>query len=84
MEELTIGEVADRTGTLKRLARSLSSTGGTLAARVAVLGLADVELEPWEDIDDPAGGEVEVFHRCAAEIHSLLEILRPCFQGVPA
>src|SRR5215510_8520343 len=64
-------EAAARTGTLKRLARDLPQREGSLGARVAALGLADLELEEWEDVDDPAGGEAEVFHRCANEIHAL-------------
>ena len=75
-------EAADRTGTLKRLARDLPAGTGPLAERVAALGLRDVTLEPWEDVDDPAGCEVEVFHQCAAEIHALLAELRPVLEGV--
>ena len=77
-------EAAARTGTIKRLARDLPSASGSLAERVASLRLAEVELEVWEDVDDPAGGEPEVFHRCAEEIHELLGALRPVFEGVPA
>ncbi len=75
-------DAADRTGTLKRLARDLPLGAGSLTERVAALGLQDVALEPWEDVDDPAGGEVEVFHQCAVEIHSLLVQLRPVLGGV--
>jgi protein-tyrosine-phosphatase len=77
-------EAAARTGTLKRLARDLPAASGTLAERVASLQLAEVALEPWEDVDDPAGGDPEVFHRCAVEIHELLSTLRPVLQQVPA
>jgi protein-tyrosine-phosphatase len=73
---------ASRTGTLKRLARDLPGTSGTLAERVASLHLAEVELELWEDVDDPAGGTPEVFHDCAVEIHELLSELRPVWEGV--
>jgi len=75
---------AARTGTLKRLARDLPGAPGTLSERVASLRLSEVELEAWEDVDDPAGGEPEVFHRCAVEIHELLSRLRPVLEGVPA
>jgi protein-tyrosine phosphatase len=75
-------EAAARTGTLKRLARDLPTTTGTFAERVASLHLADVELEPWEDVEDPAGGTPEVFHDCALEIHELLSSLRPVWEGV--
>jgi len=77
-------DAADRTGTLKRLARDLPGAAGTLAERVASLRLSEVELEAWEDVDDPAGGDPEVFHRCAVEIHEHLSTLRPLFEGVPA
>jgi protein-tyrosine-phosphatase len=77
-------KAAPRTATLKRLARDLPATSGTFAERIAALHLADVELEPWEDVDDPAGGTPEVFHDCAVEIHELLTVLRPVWEGVAA
>lgn len=77
-------EAAARTGTLKRLARDLPGGSGSLTERVAALHLDDVVLEPWEDVDDPAGGEPEVFHQCAVEIDQLLSALRPVLVGVPA
>jgi hypothetical protein len=39
------------------------------------LHLATVELEAWEDVDDPAGGELEDFQGCAAEIVELVALL---------
>jgi protein-tyrosine phosphatase len=77
-------DAAARTGTLKRLARDLPGGSGSLAERVAALGLAAVELEPWEDVEDPAGGTPEVFHACAVEIHELLSALRPVWEGIAA
>jgi protein-tyrosine-phosphatase len=77
-------EAAARTGTLKRLARDLPRGTGSLAERVAALRLDEVVLEPWEDVEDPAGGEPEVFHQCALEIHELLAVLRPILVAVPA
>jgi protein-tyrosine phosphatase len=77
-------DAAPRTGTLKRLARDLPGASGSLAERVASLHLHEVELEPWEDVDDPAGGTPEVFHECALEIHELLSTLRPVWEGVAA
>ena len=65
---------ADRTATLPRLVRDLSVVG-TLSDRVAALGLADVEVEPWEEVIDPAAGDQAVFDACAAEIHLLVEAL---------
>ena len=76
-------EVADRTATLKRLVRDLPATAGALHERVAALGLADVDLEDWEDVEDPAGGDVDVYHECAREIDELLALLRPYLHGAP-
>ncbi|HEX6475807.1 MAG TPA: hypothetical protein VF005_00925 [Acidimicrobiales bacterium] len=66
---------ASRTATLRRLCRDLPGLSGTLQERVAVLRLDQVELEPWEDVDDPAGGELEDFQGCAAEIVELVALL---------
>jgi len=66
-------EAAARTATLKRLVRDLpAAEGATLAEKLAGLGLAEVELEDWEDVDDPAGAELPVFLACAHEIQDLL------------
>ena len=70
-------EAAARTGTLKRLARDLPATTGAFADRVASLHLDDVALEPWEDVEDPAGGDLPEFEACAAEIQGLLQPLAP-------
>ncbi|MEY2454450.1 MAG: protein arginine phosphatase [Acidimicrobiaceae bacterium] len=64
---------AGRTATLKRLCRDLSAGEAPLADRVAALGLADVELEDWEEVVDPGGGEVEVFVECAHEVFGLVQ-----------
>jgi protein-tyrosine phosphatase len=74
-------EVAARTATLKRLSRDLPARSGTLEERIASLALADVELEAWEDVADPAGGDVDVFHQCAEEIELLLAPLAPLLRG---
>ena len=42
---------------------------------MAALRLAEVELEPWEDVDDPAGGDLPEFEACAREIHDLVAVL---------
>jgi protein-tyrosine-phosphatase len=39
--------------------------------------LQDVELEVWEDVSDPAGGDIEVFLACAREIADLLHQVIP-------
>jgi protein-tyrosine-phosphatase len=66
---------APRTGTLKRLCRDLALDDRSLAERVAALGLHEVELEDWEEVVDPGGGEVEVFVACAHEVYDLIERL---------
>jgi protein-tyrosine phosphatase len=68
---------APRTATLRRLARDLPAGSGPLTARVAGLALAEVELETWEDVADPAGGDLEEFHACAQEIADLLHRVIP-------
>lgn len=64
-------EAASRTATLKRLVRDLPDGPEPLGERVARLGLADVLLEPWEDVEDPAGGEDERYVACARELAGL-------------
>jgi protein-tyrosine-phosphatase len=69
---------APRTGTLKRLARDLAAPDqGPFAARVASLQLDMVDLEDWEDVLDPAGGDVDVFVETAAEIAEHVHVLAP-------
>jgi protein-tyrosine-phosphatase len=73
-------EGAARTATLRRLARDLPTVEGTLTERIRTLRLDEVALEPWEDVVDPAGGELEEFEACAREIHDLLTPLVPLFR----
>ena len=68
---------AGRTATLRRLVRDLPAGDSPLSERVAGLDLAEVELEEWEDVDDPAGGELEVFEACARDIRDLIAALAP-------
>ena len=39
--------------------------------------LAGTDLEAWEDVVDPAGGELEDFEACAREIDELLNAVLP-------
>ena len=64
---------ADRTVTLKRLARELAADGRPLIERIAELHLAAAELGPWEEVVDPGGGEVEAFIACAQEVVALVD-----------
>lgn len=66
---------APRTATLKRLVHDLAADDRSLAERVAELGLAAVELQPWEEVVDPGGGEVEAFIACAQEVVPLMDDL---------
>ncbi len=69
---------APRTATLKRLARDLAgSDDGPLFERVARMRLHEVQLESWEDVLDPAGGDLDVFVECAQEIADLLHEVIP-------
>jgi hypothetical protein len=45
---------------------------GDLDDRLAALDLAAVALEPWEEVEDPAGGEVDRFVACAHEVTQLV------------
>jgi protein-tyrosine-phosphatase len=63
---------APRTATLKRLCKALDGPSPDhLGQRVAALGLAAVELESWEDVIDPAGGDLPEFVVCAEEVREL-------------
>src|SRR3954468_15734851 len=66
------------TGTLKRLPRALAPPDGTkFHERVAALRLDEVELEQWEDVIDPAGGDAEDFVATANEIAEQVHVLAP-------
>ncbi len=73
---LRFPDAASKTGSLPRLAKQLpssdSSAGQSLTQRVESLGLESLTPESWEEVVDPAGGDQETFHRCAAEIYDLV------------
>jgi protein-tyrosine-phosphatase len=73
-------EAAARTGTLRRLARDLPATTGEFRHRIAGLGLDQTMLEDWEDVIDPAGGDLPEFEACARDIHDLLQQLAPALE----
>jgi protein-tyrosine phosphatase len=66
---------AAKTATLKRLCRDLDRASGDLPQRVAALDLAGVEIEDWEEVVDPGGGDEQIFKACAREIVGLVEQL---------
>jgi protein-tyrosine-phosphatase len=68
---------AAHTATLKRLARDLPAGPVPLSDRLEGLHLDHVDLEPWEDVVDPAGGDLDIFVACAREIADLLHEIIP-------
>jgi protein-tyrosine phosphatase len=70
-------EAAHRTASLKRLVRDLPPGPTPLSDRLAALGLGEVEVEPWEDVEDPAGGDDPVYVSCAEELADLCNRLLP-------
>jgi protein-tyrosine-phosphatase len=70
-------DAAGKTASIKRLVRDLPPGPVPLTSRVAALGLADLPIEPWEDVEDPAGGEDDVYHACAKELADLCGELLP-------
>jgi protein-tyrosine phosphatase len=70
-----------RTATLRRWVRDLPPTTEPLAERIRALNLASVALEDWEDVDDPAGGDVEVAAACAVQVLGLTTALAEILSG---
>jgi protein-tyrosine-phosphatase len=68
---------ASKTVSIKRLCRDLPTGPPPLAERIAALGLADLPVEPWEDVADPAGGEDEIYVSCVEELAGLCAELLP-------
>ena len=68
---------ASRTASIKRLVRDLPPGPAPLADRLALLRLDQVEVEPWEDVEDPAGGDDPVYVSCAEELAGLCARLLP-------
>jgi protein-tyrosine-phosphatase len=68
-------EAAAKSATMRRWVRDVPSTTGELPVRVKALDLGRVTLEPWEEVDDPAGGDVEEVAACARQILDLTTAL---------
>jgi protein-tyrosine-phosphatase len=69
-------EHSQRTASLPRLLRDLPPPEvGPLDERISLLGLGEIDVEPWEEVVDPAGGNQDVFHACAEEISSMVDRL---------
>lgn len=65
-------DIAPRTATLRRLVRDLD-TSGALTDRISRLALHEIDLEPWEEVIDPGGGEVDDFINCAYDVIDLVD-----------
>ncbi len=70
-------EAAHRTASIKRLVRDLSPGPEPLPDRLAALDLGRVDIGPWEDVEDPAGGDDPVYVSCALELADLCVRLLP-------
>ncbi len=74
-------EHARRTATLHRLSRDLPPTTAPLSERISGLSLETLPLEPWEDVADPAGADLDTYRTCAREIDALVARLVPALRG---
>jgi protein-tyrosine-phosphatase len=64
-----------KVASLPRLARDLAvGAPETLEHRLAALALDSHVFEDWEEVIDPAGGDLQVFEDSAAEIHALISV----------
>jgi protein-tyrosine-phosphatase len=68
---------AAKTASIKRLCRYLPPGPAPLSERLVALRLADADIEPWEDVADPAGGEDDAYVACAVELAALSAQLLP-------
>ncbi len=73
----TFSDASSKTATLKYLVDHLAPAGGSLGWRLAQLGLDGVVLERQEDVVDPAGGDLDDYRACAAEVDRLIRDLVP-------
>jgi protein-tyrosine phosphatase len=64
-------DAADRTITLHRLVRDLAGSDEPFGNRLKLLQPAAVHLEPWEEVADPAGGDLPDYVSCARELDDL-------------
>jgi protein-tyrosine phosphatase len=68
---------ANKAMTLPVLAAEFPEDGTPVTERVAAAAFGARELEGLDEVDDPAGGEVEVYHACAEQIAAQLRQLLP-------
>ena len=69
-------EASSRAASLPRLARDLGvGSIDTFELRLEALELEHLEFEPWEEVIDPAGGDLADFEAAAQSIDALIERL---------
>ncbi len=76
-------EAAPITATLPRLLRELDPGDAPLGQRLAAMDLAQVTVEDWEEVVDPAGGDQDVFDACATDISEFVDALLPRLHSGP-
>lgn len=65
-------DASPRTATLRRLVRDLPEGPTPLHERVAGLRLHELDLEDWEEVVDPGGGDTAAYAACAVEVTELV------------
>jgi protein-tyrosine phosphatase len=68
-------DAANRTALLPHLVDALDSGDSSLRERVLALNLQSLDLTDAREVDDPAGGDQDTYHACAAQIMDHLERL---------
>jgi len=75
-------DAAPKVASLPRLARDLGAGPLTdLPARLQALRLQDEDFEDWEEVIDPAGGDLPVFQACAVEIRNYVTAFQTSLLG---
>lgn len=68
-------EAANRTATLGQLTATLPPGEESLRDRVLSIALEDHDFDVSPEIDDPAGGDQDVYHACASQLMEHFEVL---------
>jgi len=67
-------EAANKTVTLIRFVRELSPDDRPVTERLAAMSLGSLSLDDEQDVEDPAGGDQEVYNACAQELWELCQV----------
>lgn len=65
-------DASPRTATLRRLVRDLPHGTAPLDERIAQLHLHQLDLDVWEEVVDPGGGDNAAYAACAVEVAHLV------------